>query len=72
MRLRDIVMDTITRMIHDNVPGYRCEQYALGWFDKGVLTAEDLELVYQLIIERDGPAPVAEDEPEPEPEPEAI
>ena len=42
--LRDFVMRTLRGMA-ETEPGYKVNQYALGWFDKQVLTAEDLAVV---------------------------
>lgn len=56
--LRDFVMRTIRQMA-ETEPGYKVNQYALGWFDKQVLTADDLAVV-------DGLTCVTEPEPAPE------
>ena len=42
--LRDFVMRTLRQMA-ETEPGYKVNQYALGWFDKQVLTTEDLAVV---------------------------
>ncbi len=42
--LRDFVMRTLRGMA-ETEPGYKVNQYALGWFDRQVLTAEDLAVV---------------------------
>ncbi|MBR2976705.1 MAG: hypothetical protein IKC50_00290 [Oscillospiraceae bacterium] len=42
--MRDFVMDTILGMVGEE-PEYKVRQYALGWFDKGVLTEEDLTAI---------------------------
>lgn len=39
--LREFVMDTL-RGMKGTEPEYRVRQYALGWFQKDVLTLEDL------------------------------
>lgn len=39
--LREFVMKTLRGMA-ENEPGYKVNRYALGWFEKDVLTAEDL------------------------------
>lgn len=56
--LRDFVMRTIRQMA-ETEPGYKVNQYALGWFDRQVLTADDLAVV-------DGLTCVTEPEPAPE------
>lgn len=42
--LHDFVMDTIHSMIGKE-PEYKVRQYALGWFEREVLTEYDLSLV---------------------------
>lgn len=39
--LRNFVMRTLRAMAEEE-PAYQVNRYALGWFDKEVLTAEDL------------------------------
>ncbi|MBQ4516827.1 MAG: hypothetical protein II978_08570 [Clostridia bacterium] len=39
--LRDFVMKTLKDMAK-NEPAYKVNKYALGWFEKEVLTVEDL------------------------------
>ncbi len=39
--LREFVMKTLRGMAKSE-PGYKVNRYALGWFEKDVLTAEDL------------------------------
>ena len=59
--MRDFVMDTILGMVGEE-PEYKVRQYALGWFDKGVLTEEDLTAIEaQLEAQR---APAEEEETE--------
>ena len=62
--LRDFVMRTLRGMA-ETEPGYKVNQYALGWFDKQVLTADDLAVVDGLtgVVE---PAPEETTEPLPE------
>ncbi len=45
--LRDFVMRTLREMA-ETEPGYKVNQYALGWFDRQVLTADDLAVVDSL------------------------
>ena len=45
--LRDFVMRTLRGMA-ETEPGYKVNQYALGWFDRQVLTADDLAVVDSL------------------------
>lgn len=40
--LREFVMKTLRGMAK-NEPGYKVNRYALGWFEKDVLTSGDLE-----------------------------
>lgn len=42
--LHKFVMDTLAGMI-GREPEYKVRQYALGWFDRDVLTEEDLAVV---------------------------
>lgn len=39
--LHDFVMDTVKGMV-GREPDYKVRQYALGWYDKAQLTAEDM------------------------------
>ena len=39
--LRKFVMDTIRKMIASDVDEWQVRQYALGWFEKSVLTQND-------------------------------
>ena len=48
--LREFVMKTLRGMA-ENEPGYKVNRYALGWFEKDVLTAEDLEEIDLLTTE---------------------
>lgn len=64
--LRDFVMRTIRQMA-ETEPGYKVNQYALGWFDKQVLTADDLAVVDGLTcVTEPEPAPDETTEPLPE------
>lgn len=57
--LKKFVMDTL-RGMKDTEPEYRVRQYALGWFQKDVLTVDDLAEVESWYAEEETPA--AEDE----------
>ena len=48
--LREFVMKTLRGMA-ENEPGYKVNRYALGWFEKDVLTAEDLAEIDLLTTE---------------------
>ena len=63
--LRDFVMRTLRGMA-ETEPGYKVNQYALGWFDKQVLTADDLAVVDSLtgVVEPEQEEPVVEPEGE--------
>ena len=63
--LRDFVMRTLRGMA-ETEPGYKVNQYALGWFDRQVLTADDLAVVDGLTCVTET-APIPE-EPTGEPE----
>lgn len=63
--LRDFVMRTLRQMA-ETEPGYKVNQYALGWFDRQVLTADDLAVVDGLTCVTET-APIPE-EPTGEPE----
>ena len=41
--LRNFIMTGIRDMISHNKPRYQVYQYASGWYDKGVLTEDDLK-----------------------------
>lgn len=47
--LHDFVLKTLTGMV-GREPDYKVRKYALGWYDKGELTAEDLAAL-ELAIE---------------------
>ena len=47
--LHDFVMKTLMGMV-GREPDYKVRQYALGWYDKAELTAEDMA-VLELAIE---------------------
>lgn len=48
--LREFVMKTLRGMA-ENEPGYKVNRYALGWFEKDVLTADDLAEIDLLTTE---------------------
>ena len=48
--LREFVMKTLRGMA-ENEPVYKVSRYALGWFEKDVLTAEDLAEIDLLTTE---------------------
>ena len=50
--LREFVMKTLRGMA-ENEPGYKVNRYALGWFEKDVLTAEDLAEIDLLTTEQE-------------------
>lgn len=57
--LQKFVLDTILKMIgHD--ADYKVQEYALGWYDKKVLTDEDMLLIQSKIEEKN--TPVVEEE----------
>lgn len=49
--LQKFVLDTILKMI-GNQPDYKVQEYSLGWYDKKVLTDEDMLLVQSKIEEK--------------------
>ena len=51
--LRKFVMDTIRKMINGNVDEWQVRQYALGWFEKSVLTQNDLMEIETLYAEKE-------------------
>lgn len=52
--LQKFVLDTILKMIgHD--ADYKVQEYALGWYDKKVLTDEDMLLIQSKIEEKNTP-----------------
>ena len=51
--LRNFVMNTIKKMIADNVDEWQVRQYALGWYEKMVLVQEDLETIETLYAEKE-------------------
>ena len=53
--LREFVMKTLRGMA-ENETGYKVNRYALGWFEKDVLTAEDLAEIDLLTTEAEEPA----------------
>lgn len=46
--LHDFVMDTVMGMVGCE-PDYKVRQYALGWYDKAQLTAEDMVVLDEAI-----------------------
>ena len=52
--VREFVMKTLRGMA-ENEPGYKVNRYALGWFEKDVLTAEDLAEIDLLTTEPEEP-----------------
>ena len=50
--LREFVMKTLRGMA-ENEQGYKVNRYALGWFEKDVLTAEDLAEIDILTTEQE-------------------
>lgn len=53
--LRQFIMTGIRDMIDRGIALYQTYQYASGWFDKGVLTQEDLEEIQRLYQEKENP-----------------
>ena len=51
--LRNFVMNTIKKMIADNVDEWQVRKYALGWYEKMVLVQEDLETIETLYAEKE-------------------
>ena len=51
--LRNFVMNTIRKMINGNVDEWQVRQYALGWFEKSVLTQNDLIEIETLYAEKE-------------------
>ena len=56
--LQKFVLDTILKMI-GNDADYKVQEYSLGWYDKKVLTDEDMLLIQSKIEEKNT---VAEEE----------
>lgn len=52
--LREFVMKTLRGMA-ENEQGYKVNRYALGWFEKDVLTADDLAEIDLLTTEPEEP-----------------
>lgn len=46
--LHDFVMNTLHGMV-GHEPDYKVRQYALGWYDKAQLTAEDMTSIEEAI-----------------------
>ena len=46
--LHDFVMNTLRGMV-GHEPDYKVRQYALGWYDKAQLTAEDMAAIEETI-----------------------
>ncbi len=61
--LHDFVMSTLLGMV-GNEPDYKVRQYALGWYDKAELTAEDMQKLDDAIMAQ---YPVEETEEEESP-----
>ena len=62
--LHKFVFETILSMIGKE-PEHKVRQYALGWFDKGVLTEEDLTAIEaQLEAARPEPEEIDEEDVE--------
>ena len=51
--LRNFVMNTIKKMIASDVDEWQVRQYALGWFEKSVLTQNDLIEIETLYAEKE-------------------
>ena len=51
--LRKFVMDTIKKMIENNVDEWQVRQYALGWFEKNVLVQDDLLEIETIYAEKE-------------------
>lgn len=51
--LRNFVMNTIRKMIASDVDEWQVRQYALGWFEKNVLTQNDLMEIETLYAEKE-------------------
>ena len=56
--LHDFVMKTLTGMV-GHEPDYKVRQFALGWYDKAELTAEDMAAL-ELAIEAQYEQPTEE------------
>ena len=48
--LHTFILDTIIGMVGKE-PEYRVRQYALGWFEKGLLTQDDLARIAECYAE---------------------
>lgn len=48
---KDFIMNTIKSM-YDNEPEYKVRQYVSNWYDKGVLTLDDLHEVDTYYLEK--------------------
>ena len=49
--LQKFVLDTIVKMI-GNEPDYKVQEYSLGWYDKKVLSDDDMLLIQTKIEEK--------------------
>ena len=58
--LREFVMQSLREMVKYEL-AYKVRQYALGWYDKGVLTEEDLAEVANLTAPLPAPPELAEE-----------
>lgn len=62
--LHDFVMKTLTGMV-GREPDYKVRQYALGWYDKAELTAEDMAALETAIeAQYEQPEEPVEEQPE--------
>ena len=59
--LRNFIMTGIRNMIERDVPLYQVYKYAAGWYDKGILTEDDLREIEEKYAEK---AEAAEEENE--------
>ena len=59
--LHDFILTTILGMVHVE-PDYKVREYALGWYQKGVLKEENLQTVDTKLAEP-VPGPIADPDP---------
>lgn len=59
--LHDFISTTILGMVHVE-PDYKVREYALGWYQKGVLKEEDLQTVDDKLAEP-VPEPITDPDP---------
>lgn len=50
--LRNFIMTGIRNMIERDVPLYQVYKYAAGWYDKGILTEDDLREIEEKYAEK--------------------